>query len=304
MRITLIYNAAAGGEGQPSCDELVGLIHGAGHKVIDRSSKDDDWDRALRKPADLIAVAGGDGTVGKIAKRLIGRRTPVAVLPLGTANNIAKTLGLADNTSEQLVAGWRKARRVKFDIGVARGPWGSSYFIEGVGAGLFTDIVSWLRQDNRDLIDSDNTATRIASVLQLLKNRLQSCPVNKLKMTLDRQEISAEYILLEIMNIKHVGPTLFLAPDADPGDGLLDIVFAAESDRETLSRYLSDSIEGRPSSASFTVHRGRKLQIEWDGFPIHIDDKLWPAKPSTLPLAPVPIEITLRGHAVEFLSPR
>lgn len=69
----------------------------------------------------MIAVAGGDGTVGKVARRLIGNPTPIAILPLGTANNIASTLGMSDLTLKDVIAGWKVARCVHFDSAVAKG---------------------------------------------------------------------------------------------------------------------------------------------------------------------------------------
>jgi diacylglycerol kinase (ATP) len=48
--------------------------------------------------------------VGKVAKHLIDRQVPIAVLPIGTANNIAKTLGLRDSPLAQLTQGGRQRR--------------------------------------------------------------------------------------------------------------------------------------------------------------------------------------------------
>jgi len=52
---------------------LVELLCAAGHKVNYQSSKEKKWKKALKNPGDIVAVAGGDGTVGKVARRLIGR---------------------------------------------------------------------------------------------------------------------------------------------------------------------------------------------------------------------------------------
>jgi hypothetical protein len=81
----------------------------------------------LDKRADLVAVAGGDGTVASVARRMVGRGIPVAVLPMGTANNIARSLGLLKKSFEELVEGWRDARRVPLDVGIVCGPWGERY---------------------------------------------------------------------------------------------------------------------------------------------------------------------------------
>ncbi|TMA83666.1 MAG: hypothetical protein E6J74_35775 [Deltaproteobacteria bacterium] len=147
MRVTLIHNPDAGDGDQPSGDEILSLMRSAGYSAVYQSSKEPGWEKALEEPADIVAVAGGDGTVGKVAKRLIGKHTPIAILPLGTANNIATSLNLIDPPIEHLIAGWAIARRMKYDVGIASGPWGSTCFIEGLGVGLFGDTMSRLDSD-------------------------------------------------------------------------------------------------------------------------------------------------------------
>ena len=124
MQVTLIHNPDAGGDNRPSGDDLLELIHKAGHSATFQSSKDASWDKALEKASDLVAVAGGDGMVGQVAKRMIGRRIPIAILPMGTANNIATSLGVKNLGIDELIFGWTSARRVKFDVGNAKGPSG------------------------------------------------------------------------------------------------------------------------------------------------------------------------------------
>jgi diacylglycerol kinase family enzyme len=94
VRITLIHNPDSGNASD--ADKLVKFLRDHGHEVRYQSAKEDGWKRALKKPADLVAVAGGDGTVAKVARRMVGRGVPIGVLPSGTATNIARTLGLLD----------------------------------------------------------------------------------------------------------------------------------------------------------------------------------------------------------------
>ena len=105
MQVTLVHNPDAG-EGRVSADQLLRTIGKAGYNARYQSTKDLDWHKVLDMPADIIAVAGGDGIVGRVAKRCIGRGTPIAVLPLGTANNIARSLGLTDISLDRLVEDW------------------------------------------------------------------------------------------------------------------------------------------------------------------------------------------------------
>ena len=304
MRVTLIYNPNAGSNQQPSEDDLIGLIRKAGHTVFRRSSKHNDLDKALEDPGEVVVVAGGDGTVGMVAKKLIGKSPAIAVLPMGTANNIATTLGIMDRAIEELIEEWTSSRRVQFDVGEANGPWGSTCFIEGFGIGLFSETMSRLHTtDNVDLTHLDNTQIKITSILEILKERLRDSPAKNLKLTLDGRDISGEYILLEALNIKHIGPNLHLAPGADPADGFLDIVSVSEGEKDQLGRYLSDLTENELVRPGWTIRKARHLQIEWDGFSTHIDDQAWPEKDSNVPPPPAIIDVRANRYTVEFLVP-
>jgi diacylglycerol kinase family enzyme len=302
MKVTLIHNPDAGSDDQTSEDPAE-LIRRAGHELVYQSSKDSHWKSALDRPADLIAVAGGDGIVGTVAELMIGRGTPIAVLPLGTANNIAKTLNLMDFSLAQLINGWGAARRKKFDAGVANGPWGSARFVEGIGIGLFTDMMTRLdARGNVDLAHLTEPEEKITSVLEMLQARLLACPEIELHVIVDGRDLSGEYILLEVMNIKSIGPNLFLAPDADPGDGLFDVVCLTRGAHDTLDRCLEECKEGNRAPTGLPVRRGRQIHIEWEGTPIHIDDQAWPQNGANPPSLTV-IDITVEPHSLEFLTP-
>ncbi|HWO40885.1 MAG TPA: diacylglycerol kinase family protein [Candidatus Eisenbacteria bacterium] len=305
MKVTLIHNPNAGNERQPSAKELTQLVRTHGYDVLYQSAEAENWTDCLDQSADLIAVAGGDGIVGNVANRVVGRTVPLAVLPLGTANNIARTLGIADIPLADLVAAWSHRRRIKIDAGVAVGPWGKANFIEGLGLGLFTQTMYRLdARDNIDLAHANDAEEKIVSVLWIMQERLESCPVKDLKLTIDGRDLSGRYLLLEAMNIKSVGPNLYLAPGADPTDGKVDIVVVRETEKETLAGYLSACIRGAPCSAVFAVHRCRHLRLEWEGSVIHIDDAVWPDKGSSVPQTPsVTIEVKVHPGALEFLTP-
>src|SRR3954447_21201006 len=127
VRVTLIENPGAGGQDPRQAKRVRELLEDAGYEVRYQSAKEDGWKDALEKKAQLIVVAGGDGTVGKVARRMVGRGVPLGLLASGTANNVARTLGLLDRPFEELVRGWQNGRRMKLDVGVAKGPWGERY---------------------------------------------------------------------------------------------------------------------------------------------------------------------------------
>ena len=92
MRLTIIHNPDAGEKERG--ETLVAEMSAAGHEVTYVNVKKAKLDEVLEEPGDLVVIAGGDGTVHKVVKKMIGRPTPVVVIPLGTANNIASTLGV------------------------------------------------------------------------------------------------------------------------------------------------------------------------------------------------------------------
>jgi diacylglycerol kinase family enzyme len=304
MQITLIHNPEAGTGNQPSGEQLVTLIRAAGHAVTYQSSKHADWQQRLDEPADLIALAGGDGLVGLVIKRLVGKRIPVTILPVGTANNIATTLHLKGIPLDQLIAGWVSGRRAKFDIGSASGPWGTSFFFEGIGLGVFTDTMSRLdARNNADLTHHADAEKKIQATLQILKIRLEASPALPMKIALDGRNLTGEYVLVEAMNIRSIGPNLSLAPNADPGDGLLDVVLVPDRERQRLADYLLARSAGNQSLPELPIQRGRHLHVECDELRVHIDDDVWPSHGEHPPYSPMIIDVRIHSENLEMLLP-
>lgn len=299
MRVTLMHNPTAG-QGQHSKDKLLGALRELGYDAVYQSTKDKDYARALQDPGDLVIAAGGDGTVAKVATHLVGRGVPISILPLGTANNIAKTLGITDQ--QQLTTGWAISRRKQFDIGVVTGPSGGTRFLESVGIGLFTQLIlEPAAQEDKDGNRSPSRQAQLDHVVRQLQRILQDCPARDINITLDGQDCSGQYLFAEVMNIRFIGPNLCLAPDADPGDGYLDLVLLAEDERAELAHYLANRLEGKDAPLHLRTQRGRQVQITWDGSGIHVDDEIFPEKEAQFwqYTAPTTLDIRLEQHALE-----
>ena len=301
MRITLIHNPGAGSRNADG-DKLLELLEKERHEVRVQSADDDGWDQALSWSAELVAVAGGDGTVARVAKAMVGRGIPLAPLPAGTANNIARSLGLVDRPWEELIRGWPDARRVKLDLGTATGPWGERYFVEGVGAGLFACLLS-RSGSKRSRAKRKPPEERVAGALHRLETEAQDCAPLEMRMSLDGKDLSGRYLLVEAINIPYVGPNLFLAPDSQPGDGTLDVVLVTEAERDRLKNYFATWQENRERLSVLPSHRGKHLRIEWSGFELHVDDELWPGEGEPSAPGKSVIDLRIAGASVEFLAP-
>ena len=273
MKITLIHNPGAGGGQDASA--LVELIAEAGHDVRHRSTKED-WKELLKKPADLVVAAGGDGTVRRVALAAADHGLPFAVIPIGTANNIAKTIGLLGDAGE-LIETWSASTRARqpFDLGEAVAPWGRERFVEGVGAGLIGDLIS---REDEIAADATLLGHETDRALHLLSELVRDARVRRWRIKADEADLSGEYFAVEVLNIRFVGPNLPLAPGAFPGDGLFDVVMLREPDREPLLDYLEKRMHlASGQLPELRCTRAREIEIDapasvrW-----HLDDKLWP----------------------------
>jgi diacylglycerol kinase family enzyme len=168
--------------------QLKKLLADAGHEVRYQSAKEDGRKKALKKDADLVVVAGGDGTVGRVTRRMVGRGVPLALLPSGTANNIARTLGQLERPFEELVRGWEAARRVKLDLPVAKGPWGERNFVEGLGLGLFASLLA-----GSEVKAPKKTGKPVEGALERLRRRAQDYEPVEVVATLDGEDMGTSF---------------------------------------------------------------------------------------------------------------
>jgi diacylglycerol kinase family enzyme len=281
MRVTLIHNPKAG-DGSPTRDELVTVLQKAGHDVTYHSTLAGDFEHSLSEPGDLVVACGGDGTVAKIARRMVGRDVPIAVIPLGTANNIATALGVYGDW-KSLLRHLESAERRKLDVGVARASWGTARFVESAGLGLFAELLRHLDEVGDPPGKQETTDAALSEGAKHLKRVLKSMPARRMKVEADGVDLSGEYLFVAAMNICCVGPRVMLAPGADPGDGLIDLVLIGEDDRPALREYLKALREDVAPPAPLTAHQVHRVKLVWDAEAGHLDDERWPEKPAAVP---------------------
>lgn len=297
VRISLVHNPTAGG-GQEA-DDLVKLLTDAGYEVRHRSSKDD-WEALLQDPGDLVVAAGGDGTVRKVALAAADRGVRLGILPIGTANNIGKTLGMLGDARE-LVDSWHggAAKDLALDLGEVAAAGASARFAEGVGGGPVADLVARGKEVEKDAKLLGRETDR---ALHLLGELIREARPLRWRISAGGEDLSGDYLGVEVMNIRFVGPNVPLAPDADPSDGLLDLVLIKKEDREPILDYLDRRLHlaSGVMPQLRTVRADRFELVAPAGLRLHLDDRPWP---DDEPLRePMDLDVRCRAGAVSVLG--
>jgi diacylglycerol kinase family enzyme len=289
MKVSLFYNEDAG-DGV-SLYDIRELLERHGHQLVHHVERDSDAERLLDEPSELVAVAGGDGTVAAAARVLAGSGVPLAIFPAGTANNIARSLGIEGPIADVIKA-WDNATRRPLDLGVASGTWGKRRFLEGAGGGLIP--VGIAESQNRK-IDGNLATSKVANAARNYRDVLARLTPRECTVSLDGTEVTAGFLLVEVLNISAVGPNLVLSPDADPSDGFFSVVLASEEHREMLDAYLQQRIEGRERHLSLPAYRAQHVEIQ--GLrDLHVDDEIVHSP------SPRTVSIRIEPAALELLS--
>src|SRR6188768_1419798 len=167
VKVALLFNPRAG-QGA-SLAALRDLLVRAGHELVRVIDGKDEAARLAEPPVELAVAAGGDGTIAAAARALAGSAVPLAILPLGTANNIGFTLGL-NLPAEQLISSWESARLRPFDLGIVSCNGDSRRFVEGIGGGL---VESCMREIQRQPVPSDEPPRQLVAALRRYADTLR-----------------------------------------------------------------------------------------------------------------------------------
>jgi diacylglycerol kinase family enzyme len=267
MNVWILCNEAAG-RGS-SADELQKMTEKAGHSVLGVAQHYDER-TSLPRGLDVVVAAGGDGTVATGAGIASKISAPLAILPLGTANNVAASLGLSAPVPE-LIASWSTARRMPFDLGSARAASKQWLVVEGVGAGLVPVGIARAQAELENSVELP-PAAEVAASIRAFRAALVDLEPSPWTLVLDGEKISGAFLAVEILNIRSVGPNLVLGPDAIPSDGYFDVIMAEHRHRQELLTYLQCRADRREARLTLPCRRAREVVIDGCAA-LHIDDE-------------------------------
>jgi diacylglycerol kinase (ATP) len=276
--VHLIHNPTAGDK-EHSGKELVSLIEAEGYICKYASTAEDGW-KTLDSSADILAVAGGDGTLRKVVMAMLdgglnNGTAPVAFIPSGTANNLGRSLGLMQEPRE-LIAAWKSSEVAGFDVGKIEGCGEGMYFLEGFGFGIFPRLMNSI---DRIKAGADATAEeKVQGALEVLLDITREYQARDCRIVVDGMTHSGKFLLVEIMNIDAIGPQLNINPAAAPGDGEFEIIIIPEDQRERLQAFVQYRMDGQGENVTFTSLKGKEISICWDGTDGHADDAVLTAE--------------------------
>lgn len=218
-KVKLIYNPYSGENIILSkLDEIINIHQQAGLTIVPyRIRKECGIENALHdiRPGEYeyILVAGGDGTVDSVVNAMAkqGIALPIGILPVGTANDFSKFLGMpsdVETACRQIIGSTATA----VDLGSIN----DKYFVNVASTGLFTDV------SQKTYVNLKNTIGKLAYYLKGIEELPNFRP---LKVKISSKEINFDgtmYLML-IFNGKTAG-NFNLATRADATDGMLDVI--------------------------------------------------------------------------------
>lgn len=284
----ILHNPNAGNQ-EHTKDTLTALVKANGIECGYSSTKEIGWNQ--EKPrGDFFIIAGGDGTVRRIVVKYLHKNRkhirPILLLPLGTANNIAKSLGIHGHIDD-IIRNIHSPRVKKFDVGEISGRKKDMVFLESFGFGVFPELMKRMKEipETEDATPEESLKTALHELHQIIL----SYPAQPFTVVVDGIPNTDHYLLIEVMNTPRIGPNLNISPKSDPGDGELELVLIPENQREEFASYVSHKIGGIEKEFMPVVIKGKTISITTPAGIFHIDDKLSKVrKQKDLTIKPVP----------------
>jgi diacylglycerol kinase (ATP) len=248
---------------------------------------------AARRGQSPIIAAGGDGTISEVINGLVSFQLPgndhfgpVGIIPLGSSNDLAKTLHIPlDPAGSAAVIA--RGRGTLIDLGRVN----DRFFVLNAAialeaqAGRIQSGISWIAGPVR---------YKLASLLCILGARHWSA-----RLTWDAGEYTGPLMLLTVGNAPRTGG-FYVAPHADLRDGLLTCVYMPEKSRTDLLRILPKMLNG-PGNGDYTEEPGVvEIHTPW------LEVELEPASPAhadgeILPHVLTRLSFSVRKRCVEIL---
>lgn len=237
---------------------------------------------AVRDGFKMVIVSGGDGTIENVALGLVGSPTTLGIIPTGTRNNLARSLGIPTNDVAGAVALLRKGRRLKIDVGQARQGRASRFFLEAGAVGL----ASALYPSADDIQHGD-----LGKIAEFISTLVSAAP-SEIRLCLDhhRHEIITHAHLVIVANMPFMGANFQIAPDVSFDDRRLDVfVYSDLSKRDLIGQAMRSMNDER-----IQRFRVKKIAI--------VTDPPMPVMADGVSLGDGPVTLAVQPHSLAVMA--
>ena len=273
VRVKLIANPGAGNVSE-SADNLklvIGYLEKSGLKVDVALAKPKEKATPIARQAakegyKIVIAMGGDGTIEAVMRGLIGSKARLGIVPAGTENNIAKSLGIPKDFQDacSLIA---SDNILKLDMGQVTTSKGKKFvFFEMATIGLSAAVYP-----DANKVASGKLASIQATAMTFIHQEIRP----KVFLTLDGEsKIEVETMLVMVSNTPVFGKNFLVAPEASLRDGLLDVSVYPDFGKVELLRYYAAVMDGgysgdgkvqRYQASKLKIKASPKLDVMADG---------------------------------------
>ena len=265
----VIVNPAAGaGKTAKKWQQITDLLKSIGldfeHDFTDSPGHATELARsAVKKGCELVISVGGDGTVNEIVNGLYGANSDsnvmLGIISTGTGADYIRTIG-TPRTHKEACQCFINPKRLVVDLGVveytSNGQMISQLFVNFAGLGFDAEIVRATTQKFKSL-----GAT--ASYLMGLLTTFLSYENQDVSLIVDGEAEESKICTIMMNNGKYGGGGMFVAPNADPADGLFDVLIIGDLTKPDLLRSLPRVYKGTHlTHPKVTVKRAREVEIQ------------------------------------------
>jgi diacylglycerol kinase (ATP) len=211
--------------------------------------------KAIKDGYDVVIAMGGDGTIGAVISGLAGSKVRLGIIPAGTENDIARSLGIPDDLKEAcaLIA---SGHTRKLDLGQIRTRKTKKfYFFMVTAIGLTATLYPMV---------SEVPEGKLSGIKNAVKTFFNYDSKPTVFLTLDDEsKIKVETMLVTVANTPIIGAKNLVAPDASMDDGLLDIaVYPNFTKAQLLGYFAVTAHEGAIPDGTIQRYRARKIKVK------------------------------------------
>jgi diacylglycerol kinase (ATP) len=239
---------------------------------------------------DRVIAIGGDGTVQEVVNGLIDGGAPpsLGIVPLGSGNDLARSLGLpGDEVEAWRVAVGRHSRAL--DVARARNGDGTErWFASAAGIGFDAQVATAMVSRGRWQFGRLGYLVTTLAELRRFSNR-------HIELRVDGRTSTHEVLLVAIANGAFYGGGMRIAPSAAPDDGILDVCVVGDISRLTAIRQLPNLYRGtHVDHPQVSMHVGRSIEVDGErATRIHLDGEPFGSLPLRVAIVPGALEVAV-----------